>query len=117
VVAETWQLVLKTCGWRWLVGAADIVAAWEAEDIRNGIATPAPLPDPDEHGMAFALACCGPVDARKVCALLIDGREDVVSPTEADALHEWLSALLFAKGEPEDDEQLAMWVHALEAMS
>jgi hypothetical protein len=67
--------------------------------------------------MAFALACCGPIDARKVRALLIDGREDAVSPTEADALHEWLSALLFATGEPEDDEQLTMWVHALEAMS
>lgn len=66
--------------------------------------------------MAFALACCGPVAPSKVRALLLEGREDALTVVEADALHEWLDALLFAKGDPEDDEQIALWVAALEAM-
>jgi hypothetical protein len=98
------------------VGAADIVAAWEAEDVAAGFTTSAPLPDPDERGMAFALACCGPVSPAKVRRLLVDGDGDALSPTEADQLHEWIGALLFATGEPEDDEQLAMWLDALEVM-
>lgn len=107
------------------MGARDLVDAWEAQDIPDGwqmtgepIIPRLPklesLFDPDEHGMAFALACCGPVSAPKVRALIIDGREDALTVAEADALHEWLSALLFARGEPEDDEQIAMWVAALE---
>lgn len=99
------------------MGARDLVAAWEAQDIAAGIPTPDPLPDPDEHGMAFALACCGPVEPAKVRALLLDGREDALTVAEADALHEWLDALLFARGEPEDDEQLALWCAALEQMA
>lgn len=95
------------------MSARDLVAAWEAEDIANGI----PTPDPDEHGMAFALACCGPVEPAKVRALLLNGREDALTVAEADALHEWLDALLFARGEPEDDEQLALWCAALEQMA
>ena len=121
------------------MGARDIVAAWEAEDEASGWTMPPPerrgrrhpitdepiiprvpklasLPDPDERGMAFALACCGPVEPAKVRALLIDGREDALTVAEADELHEWIGALLFAKGEPEDDEQLAMWLDALEVM-
>lgn len=99
------------------MSARDLVAAWEAQDIANGILTPDPLPDPDEHGMAFALACCGPVEPAKVRALLLDGREDALTVAEADALHEWLDALLFARGEPEDDERLALWCAALEQMA
>lgn len=99
------------------MGARDLVAAWEAQDIADGIPTPSPLPDPDEHGMAFALACCGPVEPAKARALLLDGREDALTVAEADALHEWLDALLFACGEPEDDEQLALWCAALEQMA
>ena len=68
------------------------------------------------HGMAFALACRGPVAPAKVERLLIDGDDEALSPTEADALHEWIGALLFARGDPEDDEQLAMWLDALEVM-
>lgn len=122
------------------MGARDLVAAWEAEDEASGWTMPPPerrgrrckvtgepiiprlpkldsLPDPDEHGMAVALACCGPVEPSKVRALLLDGREDALTVAEADALHEWLDALLFARGEPEDDEQLALWCAALEQMA
>lgn len=99
------------------MGARDLVAAWEVQDVAADISTPSPLPDPDEHGMAFALACCGPVEPAKVRALLLEGREDAVTVAEADALHEWLDGLLYARGEPEDDEQLALWCAALEQMA
>lgn len=71
----------------------------------------------DKYGVALALACCGPVSPAKVRALLLDGREDALTVAEADALHEWLDALLFARGEPEDDEQIALWCAALEQMA
>lgn len=76
----------------------------------------------DQHGLAVALAASAPnVDPHAVVRLLVDGDEDALDVRELDALHAWVSALVEAGPLPDTDpgvdEQLRLWVGALEAMS
>lgn len=73
-----------------------------------------PCPVLARHGMALALACAGPVPRAQVLRLLLEGDAYALSQRDLDRLHGWLHALLFAGGDPEDDEQIAMWLAALE---